>query len=234
MSAAQIKSRLKALADPALAVHQQRFFKTGPGEYGHGDKFLGIKIAPLRQLAKRYQDLALSEVVMLLETRLHEQRMTALLILTDQYRRAAQTGQAAIYGFYMDHTRWINNWDLVDLSAPHIVGAHLMDKSKAPLYWLAASGNLWERRIAMTATLAFIRSKCFVDTLKLAAILLKDNHDLIHKAAGWMLREVGKRDQAVMEAFLKPNYTAMPRTMLRYAIERLPEPRRQDYLKGKV
>ncbi len=234
MSAATIKSQLKAMADPDQAVHLQRFFKTGPGEYGYGDRFLGIKIPPLRKLAGQYRDLRLNEVGRLLETKIHEQRMIALLILTYRFERADRDDRRAIYRFYMDHTPWINNWDLVDLSAPNIVGAFLLDRSRADLYRLAKSQSLWERRIAMVSTLTFIRHHQFEDTLKIASILRNDDHDLIHKAVGWMLREAGKRDQAVLEQFLKPNYAHMPRTMLRYAIERFAEPLRQDYLKGRI
>lgn len=233
MTAAIIKSELKQIADPAQAVHLQRFFKTGPGQYGYGDKFLGIKIPPLRKLAKTHRDLRLNEVARLLETKIHEQRMIALLILTYQFERVSKDDQRAIYKFYLDHTSWINNWDLVDLSAPNIVGTFLLDRSRADLNRLAKSKSLWERRIAIVSTLTFIRHQQFEETLKLAAILRNDDHDLIHKAVGWMLRETGKRDQAVLEEFLKPNYAQMPRTMLRYAIERFPEPLRQDYLKGR-
>jgi len=234
MSAATIKTHLKAMADPVQAAHLQRFFKTGPGEYGYGDRFLGIKIPPLRKLAKQFHDLRLNEVAKLLETKIHEQRMVALLILTYQFDQMPRDDQRAIYHFYLDHTQWINNWDLVDLSAPNIVGAFLLERSRKDLYRLAKSESLWERRISIIATLAFIRNHQYDDTLKIAAVLRNDTHDLIHKAVGWMLREMGKRDQAVLEEFLKPNYTHMPRTMLRYAIERFPEPLRQDYLKGRV
>lgn len=234
MSASRIKAELKSLADPRQAVILQRFFKTGPGEYGEGDRFLGIKVPVLRQLARRHLDLPLNQVARLLTTQIHEQRLVALLILTCQFPTAGGDGQVAIYHFYMDHTRWINNWDLVDLSAPKIVGAYLMAGDKAPLYGLARSGSLWERRIAIVSTSCFIREGHFEDTLAIAQLLRHDAHDLIHKAVGWMLREVGKQDQQLLEAFLKERYQDMPRTMLRYAIERLPEPRRQDYLKGRI
>ncbi|MDA8138810.1 MAG: DNA alkylation repair protein [Desulfobacteraceae bacterium] len=234
MSAAQIKSALKVLADPRQAEQLQRFFKTGPGQYGHGDRFLGIKVPQLRQLAKQHLDLDLNQAAKLLTTKIHEQRLVALLILTYQYPRLERAAQEAIYRFYLAHTTWINNWDLVDLSAPKIVGAHLLDADKAVLCDLAKSQSLWERRIAIIATMYFIYHGHFTDTLQLSSILLLDAHDLIHKAVGWMLREVGKRDQKVLEEFLLDNYRRMPRTMLRYAIERLPEPRRQQYLKGHI
>jgi 3-methyladenine DNA glycosylase AlkD len=234
MSASRIKSALTELADPRQAELLQRFFKTGPGEYGHGDRFLGIKVPLLRRLAKQFVDLELSQADKLLTTKIHEQRLVALLILTYQYPRADRAAQEAIYRFYLTHTAWINNWDLVDLSAPKIVGAYLLPEDKRPLYILARSRSLWERRIAMVATMYFIYHGHFSDTFELSCILLNDPHDLIHKAVGWMLREVGKRDQKLLEAFLADTYQRMPRTMLRYAIERFPEDRRQQYLKGKV
>lgn len=234
MSIAQIKQQLKQWADPDRAAHAQRFFKTGPGEYGEGDRFLGIRMPKLRQLAKVQVNLDLAAVSKLLQTNVHELRMVALLILTYQYPKAGEKEQAAIYELYLAHTAWINNWDLVDVTAPRVVGAYLLDRNKAPLYRLARSDDLWERRIAIISTFTFIKKDRFEPTLKIARHLLGDDHDLIHKAVGWMLREVGKRDVAAMEAFLIPVYSRMPRTMLRYAIERLPEPRRQAYLKGRV
>lgn len=234
MSASQIKTQLKSLADPKQAANLQRFFKTGPGQYGEGDRFLGIKVPVLRQLAKQHLDLRLNEAAKLLTTHIHEQRLVALLILTYQFKKAEGVRQEAIYRFYMDHTQWINNWDLVDLSAPKIVGAYLIKEDRQPLYHLARSKVLWERRIAIISTMYFIHQGHFEDALNIAALLLHDPHDLIHKAVGWMLREVGKRDQGVLETFLSDKYQGMPRTMLRYAIERLPEGRRQDYLKGRI
>lgn len=234
MSAARIKATLKELADPLQAANLQRFFKTGPGQYGEGDRFLGIKVPVLRQIAKSHPDLRLNEAAKLLTTKIHEQRLVALLILTYQYPKSERERQEAIYRFYLDHAQWINNWDLVDLSAPKIVGAHLIQTDKKPLYRLARSQSLWERRIAMVATLYFIYHGHFEDTLTLSTLMLRDDHDLIHKAVGWMLREVGKRDLQVLENFLADKYHDMPRTMLRYAIERFPEVRRQDYLKGRI
>ncbi len=233
MSLAQIKAQLEQWADPVQARQLQKFFKTAPGQYGHGDIFLGIKVPPLRRLAKQQLNLALTDIAKLLRCNIHEQRMLALLILTDQYGRADELSKEAIYRFYLAHTPWINNWDLVDVTAPHIVGAHLMARDKSPLLTLARSASIWERRIAIVATAFFIRRGCFDDTLAIAALLIGDGHDLIHKAVGWMLREVGKRNQSVLERFLGAHYRQMPRTMLRYAIERLPEPRRLDYLKNR-
>ncbi len=217
-----------------LIVILQRFFKTGPGEYGHGDVFLGIRMPRLRKLVRSHLDLDLRQVGQLLHTEIHEQRMAALLILTYQFPRAAPSRQAEIYRFYLDNTAWINNWDLVDVTVTHVVGAYLMSRNRKPLYRLAASADLWERRIAMVATLTFIRQDQFEDTLNIADLLLADDHDLIHKAAGWMLREVGKRELSQLEGFLLPRYKRMPRTMLRYAIEKLPATRRQAYLKGHI
>jgi 3-methyladenine DNA glycosylase AlkD len=237
MRVSEIKRQLRSLADPEKAQGLQRFFKTGPGQYGEGDRFLGIQVPKLRRVAKANMSLAPDRVVKLLMSAIHEERMTALLIWTYEFTRSVRPDDVAcdrIFQLYMAHTAWINNWDLVDVSAPSIVGGYLFEKAKAPLYTLAESDNLWERRIAMVATLAFIRRDWFEETLAIAELLLLDRHDLIHKATGWMLREVGKRDQGVMEGFLIRHYQQMPRTMLRYAIERLPEKRRQDYLKGRV
>jgi 3-methyladenine DNA glycosylase AlkD len=234
MSASQIKKQLQQMADNAHATQLQRFFKTGPGEYGHGDRFLGIRVPKLRSVAKAHRKIDLSHVTTLLQTNVHEHRMVALLILTYRYPKAIEAERERIYDFYLENTRWINNWDLVDVTAPHIVGAWLLERNKEPLYTLVKSDSLWERRIAIIATFCFIRRDRFEHTLKLADRLLADTHDLIHKAVGWMLREVGKRDQQLLEDFLALRYAQMPRTMLRYAIERLPEPRRQDYLKGRI
>lgn len=234
MGLKQLKQQLAAMADPEQAVQLQRYFKTGPGQYGEGDHFFGIRMPQLRRLARGYVDLNLSDLAVLLQTTVHEQRMTALLILTYQFPKAEPDQQKAIFNFYMANTAWINNWDLVDVTVTHIVGAFLLTRSRRPLFRLAQSDDIWERRIAIVATLAFIRIDQFEDTLHIADQLLADPHDLIHKAVGWMVREVGKRDLAVMEAFLQSRYARMPRTMLRYAIEKLPEQRRQDYLKGRI
>jgi 3-methyladenine DNA glycosylase AlkD len=232
--AAMISKELRTLAAPGTASILQRFFKTGPGEYGEGDVFLGIKVPPLRALAKRHPDTGLETIATLLESRYHEERFFALLLMMQRYQRSPRPEQTAIYNLYLGNTHRINNWDLVDVSAPHIVGRHLQDRSRKVLHKLAHSSSLWERRIAIIATLHFIRLHDFDDTLRIAATLLQDEHDLMHKAVGWMLREVGKRDLAAEEGFLKQHYHSMPRTMLRYAIERFAEPKREKYLHGKV
>lgn len=233
-AATAISKELRALASPETAINLQRFFKTGPGQYGAGDRFLGIKVPPLRMLAKRHADAGLDAVAALLASPYHEERMFALLLLMQFYQRAAQPEQVAAYDLYLAHTHRINNWDLVDVSAPHIVGRHLQDRPRKVLHELARSPMLWERRIAIVATFHFIRRNDFADALRIAATLLHDEHDLMHKAVGWMLREVGKRDLVAEEDFLRQHYRTMPRTMLRYAIERFPEAKRKSYLYGKV
>ncbi len=233
VSAAQVKRELKALADSPQGKTLSRFFKTGPGEYGEGDIFLGVKVPDERRVARKYRNLPLGEVLKLLQSKIHDHRQTALFILVDQFHRAEPLGQQKIYQLYLDNTQFVNNWDLVDCSAPKIIGAYLLNKSaeRKILYKLAKSKNLWERRIAILATYAFIKKGQFANTLKITEMLLADEHDLIHKAVGWMLREVGKADQKEEEKFLKKYYRQMPRTMLRYAIEKFPEPKRQHYLK---
>ncbi len=233
-SATAISKALRALASAETAVNLQRFFKTGSGQYGEGDVFLGIKVPPLRALAKQHTDAGLDVVAALLESRYHEERMFALLLLMQFYQRAQEEDQVAAYNLYLGNTHRINNWDLVDVSSPRIVGRHLQDRPRKILYQLARSPLLWDRRIAIIATAWFINLNDFDDTLRIAEILVQDEHDLMHKAVGWMLREVGKRDQNVEEDFLKQHYRDMPRTMLRYAIERFPEPKRKAYLYGNV
>jgi 3-methyladenine DNA glycosylase AlkD len=232
ISANTIQTQLRSLADPATALISQRFFKTAPGQYGAGDIFLGIKVPALRVLVKTFRGTPPKTIAVLLQSQLHEERLLALLLLIDFYQRGNDADKQQAYDLYLAHTARINNWDLVDVSAPHIVGDFLADKSHQPLYALVKSNSLWERRIAIIATFHFIRRNEFGDALKLAEQLLNDTHDLIHKAVGWMLREVGKRDQTVLEEFLQHHYRNMPRTMLRYAIERLPEIRRKQYLLG--
>jgi 3-methyladenine DNA glycosylase AlkD len=210
----------------------RRFFKTGPGEYGDGDFFLGITVPALRNFAKLCHKTTISETARLLRSRVHEERLLALLLLITVFSKGDQSVKMRIYALYLKNTRYINNWDLVDLSAPAIVGRYLSDKSRKPLYDLARSGDLWERRIAVLATFHFIKENDFSDTLNIAGILLPDRHDLIQKSVGWMLREIGKRDIEAEERFLRRHYKHMPRTMLRYAIERFPEKKRQAYLKG--
>jgi 3-methyladenine DNA glycosylase AlkD len=231
--ASEVRKRLRRLANRQKAEIARRFFKTGPGEYGEGDVFLGVRVPELRRLAKEFQDLPLRELGVLLRSEIHEERALALLILVRTYPRGSAEEQERIYAFYMDHLRRINNWDLVDLSAEHVAGAFLRDRSKRPLYRLARSGDVWERRVSILATFHYIKRGDFSETLKIAGILLSDEVDLIHKAVGWMLREVGKRDLAALEGFLQEHCNQMPRTMLRYAIERFPERKRQRYLKGK-
>jgi len=234
MSVQEIRARLRKLGDKERAANSQWFFKTGPGEYGEGDRFLGIKVPEIRKLAKEYQAIPLTEVTHILHSPIHEERLLALLILVRAFANGDKLFKEKIYHLYLDNTQYINNWDLVDLSAVYIVGAFLMAKSKKPLYALAKSNNLWERRIAIIATFYFIRDGEFTEAIKIARMLLSDKEDLIHKAVGWMLREMGKRHLATEEHFLKEHYKKMPRTMLRYAIERFPEAKRQRYLKGTI
>jgi len=230
-----INKKLRRYATKKKAKILQWFFKTGPGEYGEGDLFLGIKVPEVRKIAKEYYSkINLKETKQLLHSSYHEERLLALLILVLKFENSDEKKKKSIYGLYLKQTKYINNWDLVDLSAYHIVGAYLSDKSKAPLRKLARSKMLWERRIAIISTFCFIRNKKFRDTLEISKMLLKDKEDLIHKAVGWMLREVGNRDMFVEEKFLKKYYKDMPRTMLRYAIEKFPEKKRQAYLKGKI
>ena len=230
----EIKNKLHQLGDRKRAEQSKRYFKTGPGEYGEGDIFLGIPVPELRKLSRTYRDIPLETAEKLLESPIHEERMLALLILVLKYATADTNIQKRIYTLYLKNTQFINNWDLVDLSAHYIVGPFLTDKSKKPLYRLAASKSLWERRIAIMATFYYIRQNTFSETLKIADILISDKEDLIHKAVGWMLREIGKRDLQTEEEFLKPRYKDMPRAMLRYAIEKFPAARRKRYLKGEI
>lgn len=231
----KIRADLRANADPIKAVSLQRFFKTGKGEYGEGDKFLGITVPIQRQLAKAYLDLPPKDLKALLNSTIHEERLTALLILVQQYQRTdSLLQQKKIYNFYFANIAGINNWDLVDLSAPYIVGLHLLDKDKSFLHKLITAKNLWQRRIAIVATWQFIRNNCFKETLTFAEKSLHDKEDLIHKANGWMLREIGKRDFTALDDFLRQHYKNMPRTMLRYSIERFPKKLRLAYLHGKI
>ena len=234
MTLNDIQTQLRKLGNKERAKVLQRFFKTGPGEYAEGDVFLGIRVPELRKLAKEYEDINLKVVQQLLKSSLHEERLLALLILVRSYARGNESLRERIYKLYLKHTQFINNWDLVDVSAEHVVGHFLMDRSKAPLYKLAKSSVLWQRRISIMSTFHFIKRQEFAETLKIAKMLISDEEDLIHKAVGWMLREVGKRDLKAEEGFLKQHYKKMPRTMLRYSIERFPEPKRQRYLKGKI
>jgi len=235
MTLPDIHARMRQLADPAAARVLQRFFKTGPGEYGEGDVFLGIKVPPLRQLARACRDgTTIADMATLLQSPFHEERLLALLLLVQAFQRGSAAERRGIYRLYLKNTARVNNWDLVDSSAEHIVGGYLHDQARRPLYKLVRSRSLWERRIAVLATFHYIKREEYADTLALAALLLDDPEDLLHKAVGWMLREVGKRDLAAEIGFLNQHYRAMPRTMLRYAIERFPEPQRRGYLRGEV
>lgn len=228
----QLRNQLAALADKERAANLQHFFKTGPGQYGEGDRFMGIRVPQLRALVREFGQLPEADVHSLLQSKIHEQRLLALLILVRRFEHAEPRQQKSIYDYYLANTCHINNWDLVDLSAPNILGAYLWQRDKRPLYRLARSASLWERRMAVLATFYFIKNNLFDDALAIAELLLQDQHDLIHKAVGWMLREIGKRDLKREQAFLDSHYRNMPRTMLRYAIEKFPETRRQRYLKG--
>lgn len=230
MDCKSVEKELQKLKDPKKAKVLSKFFKTGKEEYGQGDIFLGVTVPKQRQVAKKYINLDLEELQKLLSGKIHEHRLTALLILVSKYERTDGALKKKIFNFYLKNAKNINNWDLVDLSAPNIIGDFLLNKNKLILYKLAKSKNLWKKRIAILATYAFIKKDQFEDTLKISEILLGDGHDLIHKAVGWMLREVGKRNQELEEQFLKKHFQNMPRTMLRYAIERLSEEKRRLYL----
>jgi 3-methyladenine DNA glycosylase AlkD len=234
MSAKDLKTDLRKLANKKKAAVLQRFFKTGPGEYGEGDIFLGVTVPQVRKVALSYIDLQLPEIKSILSSDVHEERMCALLLLVAQYKNPDQVQRQRIYSFYIKHVKYINNWDLIDLSCERIVGAYLQDKNKSLLWEWAKDSNHWKRRIAMVSCFAYIKQKEFNDALKVAKILVYDDHDLIQKAVGWMLREIGKRDFMVEEKFLQANYHNMPRTMLRYAIERFPEKLRLAYLRGTI
>ena len=229
-TAQQVKKELKALGSPQKAKDSSWFFKTGPGQYGAGDIFFGNTVPEQRKISKKYQYSSLSQIQILLNDPYHECRLTALLILVLQFKRGNNEVQKKIFNFYLKNYKYINNWDLVDTSASHIVGGYLLNKPRSILYQMVKSDNLWKKRIAIVSTLAFIQNNEFTDTLKMAKILLNDQHDLIHKSVGWMLREVGKRDQKILEFFLNQHSGQMPRTMLRYAIERFNEKKRKFYL----
>jgi 3-methyladenine DNA glycosylase AlkD len=226
------RRRLRGLASPQQAAILARFFKTGPGEYGEGDQFVGVKVPVIRRVAMEFRGLPLDEIERLLHSEVHEDRTLALVILVNRFTKGDDSVRERIFDLYLANTRHINNWDLVDISAPQIVGGYLAERRRTLLYRMAKSASLWERRIAILATFHFIRLNDFADTLKIAAALLTDREDLIHKAVGWMLRELGKRDTAGLETFLDRHRREMPRTMLRYAIERFPERKRQEYLKN--
>ena len=229
----QFSAELRKAASKETASILQRFFKTGKGEYGEGDKFLGIKVPQIRKIAKRNNDLTFTEIQKALKSKFHEERLCALLILVGKYSTGDEKTKEKITNFYLANTKFINNWDLVDLTAPKILGKYLLNRDREILYTLSISESLWERRISILSTFEFIREKQFQDSLKIAKILLNDEHDLIHKAVGWMLREIGKRDLETEEKFLLKYYKTMPRTMLRYAIEKFPEKKRLAYLEGR-
>jgi 3-methyladenine DNA glycosylase AlkD len=235
----KLKIELQSKADAEQARNLQRFFKTGKGEYGEGDLFLGVVVPDERKIAKKFCGLELEDIQELLNSKFHEERMIGLFILVNKYTKCKndELNKKRIVDFYLRNSKKINNWDLVDLSAHKIIGAYLLDKpekEKEILYKLAKSDNLWERRVAIISTFEFIRNNQFEDSLKIGKILLADEHDLIHKAVGWMLREVGKRDVTVLEEFLKQYYKKMPRTMLRYSIEKFSEEKRKRYLAGRI
>lgn len=228
MKSFDVSKDLKANITPGKAEILARFFKTGKGEYGEGDVFIGVMVPDIRKIAKKYQDIEINELQKLISSKIHEERLCAALICT--YKKLNQE----LVDFYLQNTKFLNNWDIIDLSAPKILGLWMLDKSndRKILYKFARSKSLWERRIAMLSTHTFIRNEDFDDALNISEILLNDDHDLIHKAVGWMLREIGKRDQKIEEKFLKKYYKKMPRTMLRYAIERFEESKRKSYLNG--
>ena len=234
-----IVQELNRLADPEKKKVLQRFFKTDPGQYGEGDIFLGVTVPKIRQVVKKHASkISLPETVQLLQNQHHEIRMCALLILVQKYQKGTNEIKKQIYDIFLQNTNYINNWDLVDVTIPCVVGDYLYNQpqhiTKIILQQLATSNNLWERRIAVISTFHFIRQDRFGETLEISQMLLNDEHDLIHKVVGWMLREVGKRNQEVEEQFLRRNYKNMPRTMLRYAIERFEETKRQAYLQGEI
>ena len=230
----KIKAKLKANANSKKAKILQSFFKTGIGEYAQGDIFLGVTVPKTREIAREFIDLQKNDIRELLKSKYHEQRLLALLIMVEQFKGANQTQRSQLYKIYIKNTKYINNWDLVDLTAPKIIGEFLTKSNRQILYQFALSDKLWEKRISIIATFCFIKNNDFKDTLKISRILLNDAHDLIHKAVGWMLREVGKRDLTAEEAFLKKYYKQMPRTMLRYAIEKFPQDKRLAYLKSQI
>jgi 3-methyladenine DNA glycosylase AlkD len=224
-------AEIKKLSSPVRAKTSQGFFKTDPGQYGHGDVFVGLTVPQMRTLAKKYSDLKLSDIQKLLKSKIHEYRFIALVILTMQFKKLDAPGKNKLVGFYLENTKNINNWDLVDTSAPYILGEFLLDKPRQVLYTLARSQDLWEKRIAIVSTQQFIKNNQFEDTIKISEILLDDKHDLIHKAVGWMLREMGKKDEKTLTKFLDKFSKIMPRTALRYAIERLSARQKKTYMK---
>ena len=229
-----IQTELKWLGNKEYASRLGKYFKTGKGEYAEGDKFLGIRVPALRKIAKKHRNISIDEASEFVKSQFHEERLFSLLMLVELFKKADDKDKKRIYTVYLSNTRFINNWDLVDVSAGHIVGAYLLTRDKKPIYVLARSENIWERRISIMSTSYYINNNNFTDTLNIAEMLLGDEEDLIHKAVGWMLREIGKRDCELEERFLGKYYKSMPRTMLRYAIEKFPEEKRKGYLKGEL
>jgi len=234
MNLREFRKRIKAESNKQQAKTLQWFFKTGVGEYGEGDVFVGIKMPVQRKIAKEFKNLNFDDIRELIGSKIHEERMIGLLILQSKYEKGDEKEKEKVFKFYIRNRKRINNWDLVDISAPKIIGEHLLERDKKLLYEFARSKNLWERRIAILSTFTFIRVGKFETTFKISDLLSKDDHDLIHKAVGWMLREIGKKDLNAEEKFLKPRYKKMPRTMLRYAIEKFPEVKRKKYLLSKI
>ena len=226
-----IQSFLKKVATKKRAESNAWFFKTGKGEYGEGDVFLGVTVPDTRKVAKQFLDLKLSELKKSFSSKFHEERLCVLLILVEKFAKASEKEQKQIFDFYLKNTKYVNNWDLVDLSAPKIVGEYLLNKDKKLLFSLADSNSLWERRIAIVSTFTFIKNNSLEETFSLSKKLLGDKHDLMHKAVGWMLREAGKRDKQALVKFLENHKSKMPRTMLRYAIEKFSEKERKEFLK---
>jgi 3-methyladenine DNA glycosylase AlkD len=231
---ADLAARLRQRADQSRVPWLQRFFKTGPGEYAEGDVFIGVTVPDLRRVCRECRGATIPDILVLLGSAVHEERLLALLLLVEMFRRGTEELKREIYRLYLANTKFINNWDLVDSSAPHIVGAWLFARSRAPLRRLARSSSLWERRIAIIATQFFIRNGDLEETFRIADLLLQDHHDLIHKAVGWMLREAGNRNPTAERSYLETRYPRMPRTMLRYAIEKFPEAERRRYLAGAI
>lgn len=225
-----ILTELKALGSKEKREMLPRFFKTGKGEYGEGDKFLGVTVPLTRSVAKKHKDMPLQDVAQLITSEWHEVRLCALCILTLKFKKANEAQRKEIFNFYLSHTEYINNWDLVDLSTYNIVGTYLLDKPREILYRLAESSSLWENRIAIVSTYAFIRQGDLEDTYNLAVKMMQHPHDLMHKAIGWMLREAGKRDEQRLQRFVMQHRKQMPRTMLRYAIEKFPEAIRKEMM----
>ena len=234
MKAQEISRLLRRRADPVRAEHSERYFKTGPGEYGEGDRFLGIRVPEIRALVRKCGTVPPESIQALLMSPFHEERLFALLLMVRYFAKGDEQARMALYTLYLENIHYVNNWDLVDSSASHIIGGYLENRDKRILYKLAESPSVWERRIAVIATFQFIKSNQFDDALKLAHLLLEDKADLIHKAVGWLLREVGKRDMDIEKTYLMAHYKMMPRTMLRYAIERFPAQERKKFLSGEI